>query len=438
VKTFSIIWLGDLVSQVGSRLTEFALAVYVYDLTGSVTRFTLVALLAVMPSLLLTPFAGAWADRWSRRGMMMVSSAGGAVSTFAVLGLSATHLLQLWEVYAATAIISCFATLYVPAYAAVIPAVIPSQHLVRANGLTQLSQATAQIAAPLLAGFLVAWLGLNIVVLTDCATYVFGLGMLALVSIPKPSRSADAAASGSLLHEALYGFRYHARRPGLLALLGYFTVLNFFGGFANVLIVPLVLTFGSAAKLGTVLAAAGVGMIAGSAFLSVWGGPAHRIRAITGFGLLSGVGLIIGGLRPNVWLVAVAMFTFLFAAPIISGCSLAIWQTTTPADLQGRVLATRRLIARSTVPAAYLMAGPLADRIFNPLLTAKGVLAPSLGRVIGVGPGRGIGLLFIAMGICVLIAAIFAARHRTLRTLDAMPFADCIAFSRSTAPLESQ
>lgn len=440
MRTFSVIWLGDLVSQVGSTLTSFAFAVYVYRTTGSVTPFAIVALLAVLPSILLSPFAGAWVDRWDRRGVMIVSSAGGAACTMFVAALSALGWLHLWHVYVATAAIASFSALYVPAYAAAVPMIVPNRHIGRANGLTQLAQSGAQIVAPLLAAFLITRFGLDTVLFTDCATYAFAVGMLTITSIPQPSRSTEAAAhTGSWLQDALFGFKYHASRPSLLALLMFFTVLGFFGALANVLVAPLVLSFGSASALATVLAAAGVGMLAGSAVMSAWGGPPRRrTRAVIGFGLLMGIGLLVAGLRPDVRLVAAAMFAFLFAAPIGNGCSLAIWQTTTPPDLLGRVLASRRVMARSTMPIAYLLAGPLADRLFDPLLAVHGALAPTVGRLLGVGPGRGIGLLFIAMGLSVMATAIVAGRHQALRALDDLPTAtDAVVLSAAGRPLRN-
>jgi hypothetical protein len=84
---------------------------------------------------------------------------------------------------------------------------------------------------------------------------------------------------------------------------------------------------------------------------------------------------------------------------IIKSSNQAIWQSKVAPDVQGRVFAIQQMIARSSAPLAYLLAGPLADRIFEPLLASDGLLSGSIGHIIGVGPGRGIGLLFIVMGV---------------------------------------
>src|SRR5439155_7934140 len=121
---------------------------------------------------------------------------------------------------------------------------------------------------------------------------------------------------------------------------------------------------------------------------------------------------------PNFPLVAAAAFVFLFTVPITNGSSQAIWQTKVPSDTQGRVFAVRRMIAMSTLPLSFLLAGPLADRVFEPLLAVSGPLAGSIGQIIGVGPGRGIGLMFILMGSFIVLVTVSGSSFARLRLLE--------------------
>ena len=102
----------------------------------------------------------------------------------------------------------------------------------------------------------------------------------------------------------------------------------------------------------------------------------------------------------------------------MAGCSQAIWQVKVPADLQGRVFSVRRAIAWSFTPVAFLVAGPLADRVFKPLLAAGGPLAPTLGRVVGVGPGRGIGLQIVLLGLLTTLTSGVAYLVRRIRHVE--------------------
>lgn len=180
----------------------------------------------------------------------------------------------------------------------------------------------------------------------------------------------------------------------------------------------MVLSFTSAAVLGRVLSVAGAGMLAGSLLMSVWGGPSRRVSGILGFLMLQGTILMIGGVWPSAILIAAAGFVFLFTVPIILGCSQAVWQSKVAPDLQGRVFAVRRMVAWSTLPLSFLLAGPLADRLFEPLLMPNGPLSGSVGRLIGVGKGRGIALLLMCLGLLVLITVAGFYRHSRLRRLE--------------------
>jgi len=150
----------------------------------------------------------------------------------------------------------------------------------------------------------------------------------------------------------------------------------------------------------------------------VWGGPRRKMRAIFGFSLLRGLILFLGVLQPEPLLIGVAAFTFLFCDPIIFTCSLTIWQTKISAEVQGRAFAIRRLVGWSSVPLAYLVAGPLADRVFEPLMAARGPLSQTVGGIIGTGAGRGIALLFIVLGVLTALTVAAGFRFRPLRELE--------------------
>jgi hypothetical protein len=139
---------------------------------------------------------------------------------------------------------------------------------------------------------------------------------------------------------------------------------------------------------------------------------------VFGFEVLGAVCLVLAGFSASAKLVAVAAFFFYFSRPFINGCSQAIWQSKIPPELQGRVFAVRRVLAWSTLPLAYLLAGPLADYVFEPLLSQRGPLASSVGQLIGTGPGRGIGLLFMILGLLVLLIVSVGYSYSRLRLVE--------------------
>jgi hypothetical protein len=162
--------------------------------------------------------------------------------------------------------------------------------------------------------------------------------------------------------------------------------------------------------------------------MSAWGGPKRRINGVLGFQALTGFCFILAGLRPSAEVVSVAAFFFFFSLPFINGSSQAIWQSRIAPEVQGRVFAVRRMIAWSSVPLSYLIAGPLAEYVFEPMLASNGSLASTVGQVIGVGAGRGIGFLFIIMGLLTLLIVICGYLYPRLRLVE-NEVADTIAGS---------
>lgn len=417
-RTFNLICSGQIVSAVGTGLTNFTLGVWVYQQTGSATKFALVALSGVVPGGIALLFGGVLADGWSRRGTMILSNAGAGAVTFVAAVLLFVGRLEVWHVYVGVMVRSLFAALIEPALASSTTLLVRKENYGRASGMMQSARATAQIVSPLLGGILMSYVQLGGVLLLDFVSYVFALGTLLVVNIPsaKPGASAGAGAKGSLKSRAVYGWTYIRERRGLLALLLYFTVINLVLGFATVLFTPMILGFTTARVLGMIMSAGGAGFLCGSVVMSAWGGPRNRVKGILWFGSLLGVCCILAGLKTSPVLIACAAFGMFFALPVINGCSQAIWQCKTPVELQGRVYAMRRIIAFSCVPVPLVVAGPLADRVFEPLVA--GPLGVSLGAVIGRGPGRGIALMFIIAGSLTILTQLGAYLYPRLRLVE--------------------
>jgi len=395
---FSLMWVGQLVSLVGSGLTRFALGVLVYQQTGSATKFALIALFASLPGLLVAPLLGALVDRWNRRTAMLLSDFGAVLCTLALVLLLRADALEIWHIYLIVGVGSVFNHIQWPAYTAATTLLVPKRQFGRVSGMMQFGAAASEVVAPILAGLLLVEIGLTGVILLDFAAFLFAAATLLLVRVPDPEVSAEGrAAKGSLWREAALGWTFIRARPGLVGLLGYFAMMNLVLSVGTVMLIPMVLSLPASDPklLGTVLSISSAGLLAGTAVMTITGGPRRQIHGVLACGYLFALAVVLTGLRPYVPLIAAASFLKMFGVPIINGSSQAIWQRKVPPDLQGRVFAVRRMIAQLTAPVGYLLAGPLADRVFEPLLRPGGALADSVGRVIGVGPGRGIALMFI-------------------------------------------
>lgn len=419
LKTFLIVWLGQSVSLVGSGLTSFALGVWVFERNGSITQFALIGLFVVLPRVLLSPLAGVIVDRWDRRRAMILSDVGAGLCTLSVVALLTVGQLEVWHIFVLTAASSAFSALQWPAYMSAITLLVPQQQLGRANGMVQLGRALSEILAPALAGVLMSVIGLQGVILIDFATFGFAMLTLLPVRFPQPiSPPIEETKNPSLREQLTFGRRYVAARPGLRNLLALSAVVNFLWGLVGALITPMVLGFTTTAGLGGIISIAGFGMLAGSLVMSIWGGPRRRINGVLFFEMISGVCFLLIGLRPEFRLVALGALGAHLTIAIVYGSNQAIWQSKVETSAQGRVFAFQQMVASAAAPLAYLLAGPLAEKVLEPLLAEGGVLAGSAGQLVGFGVGRGIALLFIFMGLVKITVALLGYLNPHVRNVE--------------------
>ncbi len=404
MRAFTLIWFGQVVSLLGSAMTSFALSIWAWDITGEATALALVGFFNFMPIVLFSPIAGALVDRWNRKLVMMISDLAAGLSTVALFLLFNADQLQIWHLYLAGLFSGMFQAFQFPAYSASISLMLPKEQYARASGMMSLAESASGIFAPSLAAALLAFVGLRGVFLFDIFSFVIAVSMLLVVYIPQPPPTqAGAEGKGNLLKESVYGFRYILARPSLLGLQMMFFMANLFGTMGGILIAPMVLarTDSNEQILGFVQSAGAVGGVVGALLISIWGGPTQRVLGVLlGMFATSVLGQMVLGIGQHVLVWMVGAFSVSFFINILNASNQAIWQAKVAPDVQGRVFATRRLIAQITAPFAMLISGPLADNIFSPAMMPDGALAGSLGGIFGVGAGAGIGLLiFIAGGL---------------------------------------
>jgi DHA3 family macrolide efflux protein-like MFS transporter len=420
MRTFLLIWLGQLFSILGSGLSGFALGVWIYQQTGRATPFALTVLFGNVPRLLIMPVAGSLADRWNRRLIMILADTGAALSTVALVFLLFFGDLQIWHIYIIVVVSSVFSSFQEPAYMASITMLVPKKDFARANGMSQMGQAIGSIVTPLLAGILFVAIGLRGIILIDLATFFLAVSPLLIIHIPQPELKESSSEKKSISSDFARGWRFVSSRRGLLGLLLYYAMANFLVNVVAVLNTPMILAVHSAAVLGGIQTAMGLGMLSGGLLMSTWGGPKTlRIPKVIGFITLSVLGLVVAGLRTNPFFPGAGFFILLFFVPIASGTSMAIWQAKVPPEMQGRVFSVRSLISQSMMPLAFLISGPLADYVFEPLMREGGMLANTwIGALLGTGPGRGIGLMFVISGLLGVIVSGLTYLNPRIRNVE--------------------
>jgi len=431
MRAFWIIWAGQVVSLLGTAMTNFGLTIWAYEKTGQATALALIGFFFITPMVILSPTAGAIVDRSNRKTMMMLSDLAAGLTTIVQLALLVSGNLEIWHLYITAAVAGTFQTFQWPAFSAAITLMVPKEQYGRANGLLQLANAASGIFAPILAAALLGFIGLTGIMAIDVVSFAFAIGALLFVFIPQPERSeAGREAKANLWDESLYGFRHILRRRSLLGLQLVFMGGNLFAGLGFTLMAPLILarTGNNELILGSVNTAGAVGGVVGGLAMSAWGGPKRRVLGVLGgwllFGLLGGTLFGLGQALP-IWLIAT--FAAAFFGPIIDASNQAIWQAKVEPDVQGRVFGVRRMIAWAISPLAHLIAGPLADQVFEPAMQPGGGLAGTFGRLVGTGNGAGMSLILVLCGIGIALVAIVGYMTRVVRNAeDILPDFDAV------------
>ena len=416
-QTFLVIWAGQFVSSMGTGMTRFVLLIWAYQETGSATTLALLGFFSWLPFVLISPFAGVWVDRLDRRKVLILADLGSGCMTILLLFFFWRGELAIWHIYLLEGMTSVFDAFQAPASTTITSVLLAKHQYARASGLRPLALDTTRIVAPMAGGALLIWIGVDGVMLIDVITFLFAVGTLLLVPLPPVLDQLRNRTPEPFQHQLSFGFRYIFSRKGLLGIMLIFRGIEFCAALTYFSVMPAMIlarSGGDEVSLGFVQAMLGGAGIVGGLVITIWGLPRRKIHAIFGFCAISFLGgdlLFAIGQSLPVWLLAAAVAAFFI--PFIGGADRTIWQSKVPPAIQGRVFSVSGMFRNGVKPLGYLLAGPLADRIFEPALRDGGSWVPALGWLVGSGPGAGIGAMFLftALGGCLISASgyLFAA-----------------------------
>jgi len=431
LRTFLIIWVGQSASVLGTQMTSFALTLWAWELTGQATPLAMILFFNRIPRVIAAAVAGPLVDGrspllgryWTRKQLMMLGDAIAGCSTLAILFLFLAQRLEIWHLYASALVNGLFSYVQELAYSASMTMIVPKQHYARATAMeAYITYSGSEILAPVLAGGLYVLAGLQGVLLVDLATFAIAVSTVAWVSIPQPLADWANPDRQPIWQELTFGFRYIWKRPSLLAILLFLLSANLLATTAWAIQSPMILarSGNDPTALASVQSAIGIGGLVGAAVLSVWGGPKRRIHGLLLGGALGDLGSVVLGVARSQPIWMLAGFWAAFFSPFFGSSNQAIWLSKVEPAVQGRVFATRYLIAQITSPLGLAIAGPLADHWFSPALQPGGGLLPWLGGIFGSGQGAGMAVqytLFSFLGILVGLGGYGFRRLRNVETL---------------------
>lgn len=421
MRTFTLLWFGQLVSLLGTGVTWFALTVWAWQETGQATALALVGFFSFLPVVLVSPFAGVFIDRWPRKAILIGSDLAAGAATLTLFALYTSGNLALWHVYLIAVFTSAVESFQLPALSASITMMVPKEQRSRANGMRSVAGSVSQIGAPILAGVLLAFQGLQTIFIIDIITFCVAIGTLLFVTVPEPEKEVGSdGKSTSVWQEAIFGLRYIVERRSLLGLTVVFVCLNFLAMLGLVVLDPMILarTGSDEVVLGSVRSVLGIGGLVGGFIISVWGGPKRRIYG-TVLGIVgASLSMAVLGLGQSATVWAITGFSMLLFIPMIDAFTTAIQQDKVPSAIQGRVFATGRAFSQIGTALAFLFSGFLADLVFEPSLMPGGALTDLFGWLVGTGPGAGMGLMLFFSGLLGAAVGVAALLYKPVREIE--------------------
>lgn len=355
---------GQTFSLFGSSLVQFAIIWHITLTTSSGIMVTLSTLCGFLPQLLISLFAGVWADRHSRKMLIMLADGAIAFSTLILAILFLSGYQELWLLFVILGVRSVGAGIQMPAVTAMIPQLVPADKLMRINGINGSIQSLTMVLSPAVSGALLGSAGMVSTFFVDVGTAAVAIVIMFVLKVPKLVRDASQTEKG-YLHELKDGLMYAWKHPFIKTLLIVYAFFMFFVTPAAML-TPLMVarTFGEEVWRLTVNEMIfSIGSIIGGIAIASWGGFKNRIRTIGVFSMMFGLLTAVLGLPFNFWFYLFIMVLVGGCMPFINSPAIVLLQETTDPDKQGRIFSLISIISTAAVPLGMAVFGPLADVI---------------------------------------------------------------------------
>ncbi len=366
---------SQIISLLGTSLVQYAMIWYVTLKTGSGTMMTVYIVAGFLPTFLLSPFAGVWADRYDRKKLIIISDSGIALVTLMAALIFIFIGENVWVLIAAAALRAVGSAVQGPAVGALLPQFVPKEKLMRVNGIFASMQSAVGLGSPVVSGILMAFTPLFFIFLIDVVTAVIAVCLLAffLKLIVPEYKSAELEADDhkiSYFSDMIDGFRYIGNHHYLVPFFVFIALVLFLISPAAFL-TPLQAsrTYGPDVwRLTGIEVFFSAGMLAGGGILAVWGGFRHRFRTMLLSVYIMALCTVALGFAPPFWVYLGIMGIFGIGFGFYNTPSMVLLQETVEDEFLGRVMSVSTMLFTSMMPLAMLLFGPLAETVSIELL----------------------------------------------------------------------
>ena len=416
MKNFYKLWLGELISNIGSGMTAFALSVYVYEKTGSVSYISLITLLSFMPSIVLSPIGGLLADRYDRRLLMIIGDLFSGLGLVYILWNIQAGEKSIVPIFVGITFSSIFTSLLEPSYRATLTDILEEENYAKASGLIQAAGSAKYLISPVIAGMILSVADIRVILLLDILTFITTCLMIFLVR--KSMNSETQNYKKDSFKGLLEGLFIIKENRGVYSLVIIMFFVCFFMGFIQILIRPMILALSSVKTAGMMESLCALGLLIGSLWIGIAGIKKNYSKILAVACFFCGIFMSMTGVNENPAIIGISTFLFFSTLPFMNSCADVLVRVSIPNKLQGRVWGLISLITQMGTVAAYIISGIMADYIFEPMFNKNGLLVKNIGIIIGTGKGRGIGFMLIFSGMGMLIMAIVIWKNGEIREVS--------------------
>lgn len=406
LRPFLLMWASQGISAMGTEMTNYALVIWAYGQTGSASSLSTLTLCAFLPTILFRFIAGAVADRWNKKAILLISDLVAACGSLLILLLYGNESLTVLWLYGINFLLSLINAFQVPAAYVATSLLVPEEYYTKTGGLQAASGALISILSPVLGSILLTWGGLEIVLTVDLVT--FAIAFLTLIALPIPSLPQEAQHSNESFGQNIAsGFRFLRQKPSLLRMILLIAFVNFLaklGADGQLPAFILSRTGNDQTILGAVQSAVALGLLAGGSLVTFLKPPkndTNRILFMCALIFLFGVFFAVSR---HVLLWCAFAFLQYACAAVMNVYWGTRMRTAVPLHMQGRVFSTRDTIQNCTIPLGLYLGGILTDHVFEPLMSQSTLVQQLMSPIVGTEGGGGVALLFLLVslvGFCV-------------------------------------
>ncbi|AHN21061.1 MFS transporter [Lysinibacillus sphaericus] len=416
-KKFLVIWMGELISNIGTGMTAFGLGVYVWQLTKSALDVAMVEMAALLPMILFSPAAGVLADRFDRRLLMIIGDCVSGLGLVLLLVLMNTGNIQVWQICLCVGFSSAFASLLDPAYKATLTDLLSEDEYAKASGMVGIASSSKFLISPIIGGLILAFYSMELIIIIDILTLAVTVSTILFVRKSlsvKPLEKKDL----DFFKDLKEGWQIIVESKGVMLLIVLVSVLMFYMGIIQVLSKPMILSFASEKTTGILQTVVACGMMVSSILIGTGIIKRNFVKVMVVSFIVSGITMAGFGATTSIPVIIISGFLFFASLPFATTCIDVLIRKSIDNEKQGRAWGLISLISQIGFVVAYVIAGVLADYVFNPALVEGGVLANSVGKIIGTGETRGIGFLIILSGVGLIITALFVSKSKGIREME--------------------